>query len=183
MKPIAFTSGAATAALILSLTLTACDGKPSAVASRDSGVAGAYGGANGPGRNRGGDPRDLPVPKIDGKPLWAANRQHSAEENAEYQFGKNGGDFGAKTETDYVTKVHAFVDKPPRDVQTLDRANGDRLMYDPKANVFAVISRDGAPRTMFKPRGGASYWSQQKEREASRGKTGQGGGSDQGSGA
>jgi hypothetical protein len=36
-------------------------------------------------------------------------------------------------------------------------------MYDPKANLFAVVDKDGAPRTLFKPRDGTSYWAQQKD--------------------
>jgi pyocin large subunit-like protein len=162
-------------AAVAALALAGCDGKSSAVASRGVGPAASTAYADG-GQARAKDPRDLPVPQIDGKPLWAANRTHTAEENAEYQFAKNGGDFGAKSETDYVTKVHAFIEKPPHDVQTLDRPNGDKLMYDPRANTFAVVARNGAPRTMFKPRGGASYWSQQKDRESKRSKAGQDGG-------
>ena len=98
------------------------------------------------------DPRKEPVKLLNGKPIWAANRRHSAEENAEYQFNKDGADFGAKSEDEFVRKVHAFVDAPPSGVLTLTRNNGDKLMYDPSGNVFAVVSKDGAPRTMFKPR-------------------------------
>ena len=105
-------------------------------------------------------------PRVDGKPMWASNRTHTAEENAQYQFGKNGHDFGASTEAEYVAKAHAFIDHPPADIQTVDRRNGDRLLYDAKQNVFAVVSSEGAPRTMFKPRGGATYWTQQKDRES-----------------
>ena len=112
------------------------------------------------------DPRDQPVPQVDGKPMWAANRKHTAEENAQYQFAKNGGDFGAKSETDYVRKAHSFVERPPGSAETLERSNGDKLIYDPGGNVFAVVTKDGAPRTMFKPRDGATYWAQQKAREA-----------------
>ena len=181
MKLLAFFGATACAAF----ALCACQGKSSAVSSGGgSRVAfttsnptdSAYGG----GQSRAGDPRDLPVPQIDGKPMWAANRQHTAEENAEYQFGKNGGDFGASTETDYVTKVHAFIERPPHDLQTLDRANGDKLEYDAKGNTFVVVAKNGAPRTMFKPRDGAAYWSQQKDREAKRTKTGPDPGSSQG---
>ena len=167
------------------VTLCACQGKSSAVAPGGA-SSGAFASASasdstyGGGQARARDPRDQPVPQIDGKPMWAANRQHTAEENAQYQFGKNGGDFGARSETDYVTKVHAFIEKPPRDLETLDRANGDRLEYDARNNTFVVIARNGAPRTMFKPRDGAAYWSQQKDREAKRPKSGQDTGSDQG---
>ena len=166
------------------LALAACNGKPSAVASQNAAPT-AYGNANGTTAPRGSyggsyastDPRDAPVPQIDGKPMWAANRKHTAEENAQYQFAKNGGDFGAANETDYVKKAHSFVERPPHDADTIERSNGDKLIYDPAGNVFAVVSRDGAPRTMFKPRDGASYWAQQKDREAKRGKTGYAGGS------
>jgi pyocin large subunit-like protein len=111
--------------------------------------------------------------------MWAANRKHTAGENAQYQFTKNGQDFGAQSESDYVSKVHAFVDSPPGDAQTIDRANGDRLIYAAKTNTFAVVSRDGAPRTMFKPRDGTSYWTLQKQREAERGKASGDAGSNQ----
>jgi pyocin large subunit-like protein len=119
------------------------------------------------------------VKLVHGKPMWAANRRHSADENAEYQFDRDGADFGARSVDDFVTKVHAFVDHPPAGAQTLVRTNGDKLIYDSKANVFAVVTKDGAPRTMFKPRDGAAYWDQQKERVAEEGKDG---GSDSGAG-
>lgn len=176
------------ASVCVALALCACQGKSSAVAAgaaSGNAFGNAIGVSNsarpyGGGQARAADPRDLPTPLIDGKPMWAANRTHTAEENAQYQFGKNGADFGAHSETDYVTKVHAFIEKPPRDLQTLDRPNGDKLEYDAKGNTFVVIARNGAPRTMFKPRDGAAYWSQQKDREAKRTKTGQDTGSDQG---
>ena len=169
------------AASLMALAVAGCDGKSSAVASRGETASAPFASQDGAGRSAARDPRDLPVPKIDGKPLWAANRKHTAEENAEYQFSKNGGDFSASTETDYVTKAHAFIEKPPRDVETINRANGDKLMYDAGGNTFAVVARTGAPRTMFKPRGGASYWAQQKDREKNPDRSAQngGGGSDQ----
>ena len=45
---------------------------------------------------------------------------------------------------------------------------GRILIYDPKGNVFAVASKAGAPRTMFKPDDGMDYWAEQKAREAKR---------------
>ena len=115
------------------------------------------------------DPRDAPAPlATDGKPLWAANRKHTAQENADYQFNKNAKDFGALTEADYVAKVHAFINAPPAGVKRIARANGDALLYDARSNTFAVVTKDGAPRTMFKPRDGAAYWQQQVAREQAR---------------
>jgi pyocin large subunit-like protein len=111
---------------------------------------------------------DAPVPLFEGKPMWAPNRKHSAEDNAQYQFSHHGEDFHAKTEEDYVSKAHAFIDHPPAGAETIERRNGDRLIYDQSSNTFAVASRDGAPRTLFRPRTGADYWAEQKEREAAR---------------
>ncbi len=161
------------AAGAFSLSLAACDAGPSA--SSKSGnppasisTAGQPSQTTPPGQASAADPRDAPAPLAsDGKPIWAANRKHSAQENADYQFGKNGKDFGAANEADYVAKAHAFVDAPPGGVQKVERSNGDALLYDAKTNTFAVVTKGGAPRTMFKPRDGATYWQQQVSREQS----------------
>ena len=155
--------------------LAACDNGPSAVRThgQDKAAAAARGGDDGgsalaPGD--GGAPaidhRRDPVRLVAGKPFWSASRRYSAEENAQRAFERNGQAFGAKTEAQFVKQAHDFVDHPPAGALTLTRANGDTLFYDPKANVFAVTSKDGAPRTMFKPDNGMTYWQQQKDRES-----------------
>ena len=70
--------------------------------------------------------------------------------------------------------MHRFVDHPPAGVLTMKRGNGDRLLYDPKANLFAVVRRDGAPRTIFKPTDRMAYWKEQQAREGSGGRGGYG---------
>jgi pyocin large subunit-like protein len=170
-------------AAALALALAACDAGPSAnggkagapppsvggatTANAGGGSATTSGGAS--GQSASVDPRDVPAPLAgDGKAIWAANKKHTAQENADYQFGKNGKDFGAASEADYVTKVHAFVDAPPAGIQKVERDNGDALLYDAKSNTFAVVTKAGVPRTMFKPRDGANYWRQQVARESAR---------------
>lgn len=164
--------------VLTALALAACGGKPGAVASDNQTIAAAPAGAYPASDTRSGgrnDPRDQPVPTVAGKPMWAANRLHTAEENARYQFAKNGADFGARTESEYIVKAHAFIDQPPRGVDSIDRRNGDKLLYDAKNNVFVVATKDGAPRTMFKPRTGAAYWAEQKAKNAGGGGHGSGG--------
>ena len=152
--------------------LAACDSGASAVKAPKGGeranVDSAPATEASQGSDRRSDPRDAPVKLVAGKPYWAANRTRTAEENAQRSFERNGETFGAKTADDYVAKVHAFVSDPPKGAQTLKRSNGDLLIYDPKDNVFAVVSREGAPRTMFKPDEGAAYWDEQKSREQRR---------------
>jgi pyocin large subunit-like protein len=108
------------------------------------------------------------VPSFHGEPMWSDNRKYSAEENATYHFQQAGADLGAKTLDEFLTKVHHFIDHPPRGAQIITRSNGDRLLYDPKDNLFAVARADGAPRTIFKPKTGAAYWDEQKSKEAER---------------
>ena len=158
----------AAAALVL---LQACDNGPSAVAKRPASEAqAAYAApaASGDWNSRGDDARAQPVRRLDGKPLWSASRRYSAEDNAKRAFDRNGETFGARSVDEFARKAHAFVDRPPAGVLTLTRANGDTLFYDPKANIFAVANREGAPRTMFKPDDGMAYWEEQKTREAKR---------------
>jgi pyocin large subunit-like protein len=162
---------------VAALALAGCDNGPSAVAGKQA--AGTQMAEAASGRDAAAtapessaeprvDHRQDPVKLVDGKPMWSASRRYSAEENAERAFDRNGKDFGADDLDAFVRKAHAFVEKPPKGTLTLTRANGDKLFYDPKGNVFAVASRAGAPRTMFKPDDGMAYWEEQKAREARR---------------
>ena len=179
IAPLAVTSAAA----LCLLSLTACDGAPSATPARahaseandrrladnapegaDSRAPARYSNAvYTTGAAASAPARQDDVPLFHGKPMWAANKKHSAQENANYHFKRDGDAVGATSEDDFLTKVHAFVDSPPKGTEVLTRSNGDRLMYDPKANLFAVVDKDGAPRTLFKPRDAAAYWDQQKD--------------------
>ena len=157
--------------------VSACDNGPSAVSKQGSGSQSAS--ANAPERSYGSDrsggsydgaPRvdhrkDEVAKADDGKPVWASSKRFSAEEGAQRQFERDGATFEAKTVDQYVKKAHAFVGHPPKGTLTLTRKNGDILYYDPKGNIFAVASKEGAPRTMFKPDDGMAYWEKQKDRE------------------
>lgn len=151
---------------VAALTLAACNGGPASDRAEGTGAHGSDVSRMASYGDERPDPRQEPIPLVNGKPMWAANRLHTAQENAEYHFEHDGSDFGARSVDDFVSKAHAFVDRPPEDVLTLTRANGDRLLYDAHGNVFAVVTKDGAPRTIFKPRTGAAYWDQQKQRTA-----------------
>lgn len=101
-------------------------------------------------------------------PLWSSNRKYSTEENARYHFERHGPEFGAQSHDDYMAMVHGFIHSPPDGTLTLKRNNGDTLFYDAKDNVFAVMTKKGAPRTMFRPDDGMAYWERQKVIEAER---------------
>lgn len=156
----------------LCLLISGCDGGASAVPVQKAGEApramAASSDTAGPNGLRSPDADRAPVPKVDGRPMWSATRRYTAEQNARRAFERNGAAFGADTVDAFVRKAHAFTARPPKGSLFLTRENGDRLIYDPAGNVFAIASADGAPRTMFKPDTGMAYWEQVKLDEADR---------------
>lgn len=156
----------------LCLLLSGCDGGASAVPVQKAGdiaqATATASEASSGDRSRVSDAGRAPVPKVDGRPMWSATRRYTAEQNARRAFERNGAAFGADTVDAFVRKAHAFTAKPPKGSLFLSRDNGDRLIYDPAGNVFAIASAEGAPRTMFKPDTGMAYWEQVKVQEADR---------------
>ncbi len=91
-----------------------------------------------------------------------ANRRETVNEKIVRLYERNGADFDARSAGDFLDKVTAFTTRPPSGTETVTRPNGDSLMYQAATNTFAVVARDGTPRTMFKPDNGAAYWAEQK---------------------
>lgn len=123
----------------------------------------------------------LPLPLPDGAraaittshygdwPLWSQSRQYSADNNAHYQYAHHGAEIGATSYGDFLARVHGFIHHPPAGTETLKRRNGDTLLYNAQDNIFAVMTKDGAPRKLYRPPEGAGYWAQQKQIEAAGG--------------
>ena len=96
------------------------------------------------------------------RPVLTANRRETVDAKVTRLFERNGADFDAATAGDYLDKVRAFTTRPPVGTERVERPNGDVLLYQASTNTFAVVSRDGVAKTMFKPRDGAAYWAEQK---------------------
>ena len=109
-------------------------------------------------------------------PLWSKTRKLSPAENSHGAFDKHGQEVGAKSYEDYMAMVHAFIHTPPKGTETMTRLNGDVLMYNAKADVFAVTTKTGAPRTLFRPFDGQAYWQKQQAIETARANGGGSGG-------
>lgn len=152
---------AATAALGVLLALAGCGNGGSAVETRDRTAEGAQARLTATT----GAPADAAevIPEK-ARPLLTANRRETADAKVARLFERNGADFGVRTAEDYLAKVQAFTARPPAGTERVERANGDVLLYQASTNTFAVVSREGVPKTMFKPRDGATYWAEQKNR-------------------
>jgi pyocin large subunit-like protein len=143
------------------LALAGCDDGASAVDTRDRAEAasestGSAGGSTTAAAETG------TVAKVEAAPI-TANRRETVEAKIQRLYERNGADFGARSPEDYLAKVTAFTRNPPSDVERVTRPqNGDVLLYQASTNTFAIVDRQGVPRTMFRPREGAAYWAEQK---------------------
>ena len=133
--------------------LAACDNGPSAVETRD----------------RTADAAVVEAPVSDAvaeappeKAVLTASRRETVDAKVARLYERNGAAFGAKSAEDYLAKIQAFTGQPPSGTDTIKRPNGDTLYYQASTNTFAVVARDGTPRTMFKPDDGPNYWQEQK---------------------
>ena len=153
--------------LIALAALSACDAGPKATSDKSAATPPTAAAATDPTPSYASPATRAaePVRLVAGKPLWSSNRRMSAEENARSHFERDGADFDSKTVDDFVAKAHAFTARPPKGTLRIERPNGDVLLYHEPSNTFAVMSRQGAPRTMFKPRRGMDYWREQIRRE------------------
>jgi hypothetical protein len=82
-------------------------------------------------------------------PTWTATRDRSAAENAAAHFRKHGNDVGAVSVDDYIAKATAFLRAPPPGTQTARQPDGDTMRFRAATGEFAVMRRDGTPRTYF----------------------------------
>lgn len=50
---------------------------------------------------------------------------------------------------------------PPQGTLLKYRSNGDKLFYHPETNTFAAQTKNGIPKTIFKPKNKMEYWKKQ----------------------
>lgn len=151
-------------AAVILLGGSACGNGDSAVETRDRATEGASAVLTAAG---GAPTAGEAVSEVEAEkapPVLTGNRRETVDAKITRLFERNGSDFGARTPQDYLAKVQAFTAQPPAGTDRVERPNGDVLLYQASTNTFAVVSRDGVPKTMFKPRDGAAYWSEQKDR-------------------
>ncbi|WP_186310825.1 hypothetical protein [Paraburkholderia sp. BCC1886] len=94
--------------------------------------------------------------------FWSSTKDKTPAENAYGHSTKHGDEFPQyQNSVQYVQAAQDFVENPPDGTLTKTRPNGDTLYYDPATNTFASKTKDGAPKTMFKPSAGMEYWNRQ----------------------
>jgi hypothetical protein len=95
-------------------------------------------------------------------PLWSSTKNKSAVENALGHWNKHKSEFPEfQNAKQYAEGTKDFLTNPPKGTLTKTNSRGDTLRYDPNTNTFGVLSENGAPRTMFRPKDGMDYWNRQ----------------------
>jgi len=145
-------------ALGAALGVTACGDGGSAVETRDRAADGATATLTAAAAG----PAEAAATAEAAKPVLTANRRETVDAKITRLFERNGADFNTRSAEEYLGRVQAFTTRPPADAERVERPNGDVLLYQASTNTFAVVSRDGVAKTMFKPRDGAAYWAEQK---------------------
>ncbi|MGF6599823.1 filamentous hemagglutinin [Paraburkholderia sp. GAS448] len=106
--------------------------------------------------------RALLTDPITNSSFWSSTKDKTPVENAYGHSTKHGDEFpNYQNSVQYVQAAQGFVNNPPEGTLTKTRPNGDTLYYDPSTNTFASKTKDGAPKTMFKPTAGMDYWNKQ----------------------
>jgi filamentous hemagglutinin len=83
---------------------------------------------------------------------WTSTKKFSSDENISDHFKRHGSEFpNIKTEKAYVDATKKFINNPPNGTLTKIRSNGDIVLYHPDTNTFATATKNGTPRTMYKP--------------------------------
>ncbi|OGO25833.1 MAG: hypothetical protein A2136_00640 [Chloroflexi bacterium RBG_16_54_11] len=84
--------------------------------------------------------------------LIQGNRGFSNANSLTDHFKKHGAEFGYTNESQYLKGAQDFVGtKGNQGVLSKVRANGETVIYNPKTNEFAIVSKDGSIITYFKP--------------------------------
>lgn len=97
-----------------------------------------------------------------GAPVWSSTKNKSAVENALGHWNKHKSEFPElQNAKQYAERAKDFLTNPPKGTLSKTNDRGDTLRYDPSTNTFGVLSKDGAPRTMFRPQNGMDYWNRQ----------------------
>lgn len=66
-----------------------------------------------------------------------------------------------KTEKEYGDNALLFFQYPPKGTLFKRNEAGDYLFYHQPSNTFGVTTKDGVPKTMFRPSAGIKYWNRQ----------------------
>jgi pyocin large subunit-like protein len=93
-----------------------------------------------------------------GRQIWSSTNKKTSVQNAFKHWKDHKNEFpelfNAKQ---YVERSHSLFQHSEKTLTKI-RSNGEILYYQPTSNTFGAFTKDGVPKTMFRPRDGIYYW-------------------------
>lgn len=90
--------------------------------------------------------------------IWTSTKKKTSVKNAYCHWKDHRKEFpNLQNAKQYVDHARSFVGKSGNGLLTKLRTNGEILIYETQTNTFVVYSKEGLPKTMFKPREGMTY--------------------------
>ncbi len=94
---------------------------------------------------------------VDTKPIWSTTKSRSSVENAYKHWKDHCVEFPElRNSKEYLEKARELYFDP--NVFNKTRVNGEMLRYNPSTNTFGAYTKEGIPKTMFRPEDGYLYW-------------------------
>lgn len=91
--------------------------------------------------------------------IWTSTKKRTSVQNAYKHWKDHGHEFSELLNSkQYVEHAHNFFAISKGQQLTKVRPNGDILIYNVQSNTFGAFTKDGVPKTVFKPMDGIIYW-------------------------
>ncbi len=105
---------------------------------------------------------EKPAPQAPAQPKTYVPKAQWHPANLTRHWEKHKAEFpNFKTEKEYGDFALKFFQYPPQGTLFKRNQAGDYLFYYQKWNLFGVTTKDGVPKTMFRPNSGINYWNRQ----------------------
>jgi hypothetical protein len=107
-----------------------------------------------------GKGRDIPTVK---DRMWTNRDSYrDSTKSANGHWSKHKNEFPElKNAKEYVSQAHEFANKPPKGTLYRNLENGRDAFYNPRTNTL-VLTKDGTPSNMFRPKNGINYFNNLK---------------------
>lgn len=84
--------------------------------------------------------------------IWTATANKTSAQNAYRHYKDHHADFpDVQNALQYVQKATDWLHNPPPEADFCFRPNGDFVVFDETTDYFGVMTKDGVPRTFYKP--------------------------------
>ena len=93
-----------------------------------------------------------------GKQIWSSTKHKTPVQNAFEHWKDHRNEFPELFNAKQYVESSRGLFQYSEGTLTKIRSNGEILSYQTQSNTFGAFTKDGVPKTMFRPREGLYYW-------------------------